>query len=55
MKVAISTDQGYVSAHFGRCQSYTIVEIKEGQVLSTGEIPNQSSVCRDRSLKLSKS
>ena len=40
MKVAISTDQGYVSAHFGRCQSYTIVEIKEGQVLSTGEIPN---------------
>jgi predicted Fe-Mo cluster-binding NifX family protein len=40
MKVAISTDQGHVSAHFGRCQSYTIVEIKEGQVLSTGEIPN---------------
>jgi predicted Fe-Mo cluster-binding NifX family protein len=40
MKVAISTDQGYVSAHFGRCQSYTIVEIKEGHVLSRGEIPN---------------
>lgn len=40
MKVAISTDQGYVSAHFGRCQSYTIVEIKEGQVLSREEIPN---------------
>jgi predicted Fe-Mo cluster-binding NifX family protein len=40
MKVAISTDQGYVSAHFGRCQSYTIVEIKEGQVLSRQEIPN---------------
>ena len=40
MKVAISTDQGYVSAHFGRCQSYTIVETKEGQVLSREEIPN---------------
>jgi predicted Fe-Mo cluster-binding NifX family protein len=40
MKVAISTDQGYVSAHFGRCQSYTIFEIKEGQVLNRDEIPN---------------
>ena len=40
MKIAISTDQGYVSAHFGRCQSYTIAEIKEGQVLNREEIPN---------------
>jgi predicted Fe-Mo cluster-binding NifX family protein len=40
MKLAISTDQGYVSAHFGRCQSYTIVDIKEGQILSREEIPN---------------
>ena len=40
MKVAISTDQGHVSAHFGRCQSYTIIEIKEGQILSKEEIPN---------------
>jgi predicted Fe-Mo cluster-binding NifX family protein len=40
MKIAISTDQGYVSAHFGRCLSYTIVEIKEGEVLSKEEIPN---------------
>jgi predicted Fe-Mo cluster-binding NifX family protein len=40
MKVAISTDQGYVSAHFGRCPSYTIVEIKEGKVISKEEIPN---------------
>jgi predicted Fe-Mo cluster-binding NifX family protein len=42
MKVAISTDQGYVSAHFGRCQSYTIVVIKEGQILSKEEFPNPS-------------
>jgi len=40
MKIAISTDQGYVSAHFGRCQSYTIIETKEGQILSRQEIPN---------------
>jgi len=40
MKVAISTDQGYVSAHFGRCSTYTVVEIKEGQMLSREEIAN---------------
>ena len=40
MKVAISTDQGYVSAHFGRCSSYTLIEIKEGQILNKEEIPN---------------
>ncbi len=31
---------GYVSAHFGRCASYTIVDIQEGQVVSREEIPN---------------
>ena len=40
MKVAISTDQGHVSAHFGRCSSYTVIEIKGGQMLSREEIPN---------------
>ena len=40
MKVAISTDQGYVSAHFGRCSTYTVIEIKEGQMLSREEIAN---------------
>jgi len=40
MRIAISTDQGHVSAHFGRCPSYTIVEIKEGQILKQEEIPN---------------
>jgi predicted Fe-Mo cluster-binding NifX family protein len=40
MRIAISTDQGQVSAHFGRCPSYTIVEIKEGQVQKQEEIPN---------------
>ncbi len=40
MKLAISTDQGYVSAHFGRCQSYTIVDIQDGRLVSREEIPN---------------
>ena len=40
MKVAVSTEQGYVSAHFGRCSSYTIFEIQEGRVLNREEIPN---------------
>ena len=40
MKIAISTDQGYVSAHFGRCPSYTIVEVKDSQILNREEIPN---------------
>ena len=40
MKVAISTENGYVSSHFGRCPSYTIVEIREGKIISREEIPN---------------
>ena len=40
MKVAISTDMDYVSAHFGRCASYTIVDIEEGKVINREEIPN---------------
>lgn len=40
MRIAVSTDQGYVSAHFGRCASYTILEISEGKILSREEIPN---------------
>jgi len=40
MKIAISTDAGFVSAHFGRCPSFTIVEIEEGKVLKVEEINN---------------
>ena len=40
MKIAISTDAGFVSAHFGRCPSFTIAEIEEGQVLKIEEINN---------------
>jgi predicted Fe-Mo cluster-binding NifX family protein len=40
MKVAISTDGQNVSAHFGRCPSYTILEIRDGKVIQSGEIQN---------------
>jgi predicted Fe-Mo cluster-binding NifX family protein len=40
MRIAISTDNGFVSAHFGRCPSYTIADIEEGKVLRSEEIAN---------------
>ena len=40
MKIVISTEAGFVSAHFGRCPSFTIAEIEEGKVLKIEEINN---------------
>jgi predicted Fe-Mo cluster-binding NifX family protein len=40
MKIAISTDAGFVSAHFGRCPSFIIAEIGEGKILKIEEINN---------------
>jgi predicted Fe-Mo cluster-binding NifX family protein len=40
MKIAISTERGSVSAHFGHCPSYTIVDIQDGKVTRRDEIPN---------------
>ena len=40
MKVAVSTDSGMVSEHFGRCPQFTIAEIKDGKVLSKEVIEN---------------
>ena len=33
MKIAISTDGDFVSAHFGRCPEYTILDIENGKVI----------------------
>jgi predicted Fe-Mo cluster-binding NifX family protein len=41
MKVAISTDNGYVSAHFGRCPEFTILKIDNGKVMGKKFLPNQ--------------
>jgi predicted Fe-Mo cluster-binding NifX family protein len=40
MKIAISTDSGMVSAHFGRCPEFTMVEIENGAVKSKEVISN---------------
>lgn len=40
MKVAISTDGDFVSAHFGRCPSFTLVEINNRKVMIKELIKN---------------
>jgi predicted Fe-Mo cluster-binding NifX family protein len=40
MKVAISTDGDSVSAHFGRCEGYTIVKIENNSIISKKVISN---------------
>lgn len=40
MRIAISTDGNYVSGHFGRCPSFTIVEIEENEIKSKEVISN---------------
>lgn len=40
MKIAISTDGGQVSAHFGRCPEFTIVKIENGKVVEKEVMPN---------------
>lgn len=40
MKIAISTDGDYVSAHFGRCPQYALVEIEGSKVLTRELIDN---------------
>ncbi len=40
MKVAVSTDSGKVSEHFGRCPQFTIAEIEGGKVVKKEVIEN---------------
>ena len=40
MKIVISTDQGQVSAHFGRCPNFTIVDITDGKLQNKTTIEN---------------
>ena len=40
MKIAMSTDGDYVSPHFGRCPSFTIVEIEDDKLLNKEVVPN---------------
>lgn len=40
MIIAISTDQDYVSGHFGRCPSFTLVDVQDGKVLNQEIVQN---------------
>ena len=40
MKTAISTDGDYVSAHFGRCPSYTIFDAENSKILNKERVDN---------------
>jgi len=40
MRIAISTDGKYVSPHFGRCPSFTLVDIENGKVVNKTEVGN---------------
>jgi predicted Fe-Mo cluster-binding NifX family protein len=40
MRVAISTDGKYVSPHFGRCESYTFVDIEQGNIIKRTIVEN---------------
>ncbi len=40
MKIAISTDGDFISAHFGRCPEFTIVDIKDGKVIKKETVEN---------------
>ena len=40
MIIAIATDGAYVSPHFGRCQTYTMIELENGSVVHQARIAN---------------
>ncbi len=40
MRAAISTDGSMVSAHFGRCPVFTIVDIENGEIKEQSQISN---------------
>lgn len=44
MKIAVSTDSGKVSGHFGRCPEFTIVEIKNNKVRDKKLIQNPGHI-----------
>jgi len=40
MRIAISTDGDYVSAHFGRCPSFTLVDIENNEIIKQEVVSN---------------
>ena len=40
MRIAISTDEGVISGHFGRCPSFTLVDVDNNKVVEKQTIAN---------------
>ncbi|MDD5115959.1 MAG: NifB/NifX family molybdenum-iron cluster-binding protein [Candidatus Omnitrophica bacterium] len=40
MRIAISTDGDSVSAHFGRCPAFTLIDIENGELIKRVEVEN---------------
>jgi|AntRauTorckE6833_2_1112554.scaffolds.fasta_scaffold00423_11 predicted Fe-Mo cluster-binding NifX family protein len=39
-RIAVPTNQGQVAQHFGRCPEYTILEVKDCEIINTEVIEN---------------
>ncbi len=42
MRLAVTTDGEFVSAHFGQCPQFTIVEIENGQIKDKKVVNNEA-------------
>ena len=40
MKIAVASDNGMVTEHFGHCQGFSIFEIQNNQIVESETIPN---------------
>lgn len=53
MKVAIATENGMVSPHFGRAQGFTLAEVDEKGIKNKEYINNEGGDCQAIPLRLS--
>ncbi len=40
MKIAVASEEKYVSGHFGHCEGFTIYEVEDGKTLNKKFVPN---------------
>lgn len=40
MKIAVASDHGMVTEHFGHCESFYIFDVENNRILKSEEIPN---------------
>lgn len=39
MKIAIPTAQGKLAIHFGHCETFTLIDVDQGTICNTEEVP----------------